>query len=293
MMDFQPLIEPSEKKPRFQFLNRGTRWNTLRDQFTITSWLCFGAILQLLAVSIIPIRYAMLPPILILTLYTLDTLLITLGLKSNPMLRGVIDRKFSAQLPDAHGNFGSKPASQPLVVFLLGARINHPLGMLAPGVKQLSEYGESMYAQLGPKSSEYGLLGQSFLTNNVSTSKNEFMALMYWRSVEDLHAYAHGPLHREAWDWWNKTQKQWPHIAIYHETYAVPAGAYETIYAHSKPTGLAAAVIEVEREKGKKEWVTPVVDCRKGVLKTSAGRMARSEGREHEGYLEAEYSEKV
>jgi len=35
----------------------------------------------------------------------------------------------------------------------------------------------------------------------------EFILISYWRSIEDVHKYAHGPAHREAWKWWESTLK--------------------------------------------------------------------------------------
>ena len=75
-------------------------------------------------------------------------------------------------------------------------------------------------------------LGCSDLTSN------ESMTVSYWRSVDQLHDYAQGPLHREAWNWWNKTVKQHPYLSISHEIFSVPKGNWETIYANYHPTNM-------------------------------------------------------
>jgi hypothetical protein len=253
-----------------------------------------------------------LPAILLLSLYSIDTALVTYGLKQNPYLKNNLAVKFAAQVPNASGSFGEKPADQGVVVFLLGARINHPLGILAPGAAELGKHASAMYRELTSSAAmqkEFGLIGASSLTNNVDESKNELITLMYFRDYEGLHKYAHSTLHRQAWDWWNRQVKggddakakgtegvnQVRHISIWHETYVVPKGNWETIYAQSEPTGLGAGRVYVDGESkegdesAQGKWMSTLVDARKGVMKTSKGRMARSQGTEHEGYEESGY----
>lgn len=103
--------------------------------------------------------------------------------------------------------------------------------------------------------------------------------------MEGLHNFAHSPYHREAWDWWNRTLvKEHKHFSIYHETYHVPKDHYESIYINSHISGLHSTVFKVPDEEGNEVYTHPIVDASKGVLKTSAGRMARSKGDEHDKY---------
>lgn len=108
---------------------------------------------------------------------------------------------------------------------------------------------------------------------------------MYFKSHEGVHAHAHSALHREGWNWYNKELLSRGCVSIYHELYQVPSGNYETIYGNMAPSGLAATMHRVQRE-GEKEarWMSPIVDARKGLLKTSRGRMSRSGAHEHDGY---------
>ncbi len=62
------------------------------------------------------------------------------------------------------------------------------------------------------------------------------VTISYWKSLEGLHAFANAPLHRDAWNWFNKTHEKYPHIGIFHETHDVPAGGYENIYHSMWPT---------------------------------------------------------
>lgn len=67
---------------------------------------------------------------------------------------------------------------------------------------------------------------------------NALITMSYWKSIEHLHAFAQGPSHKLGWDFWSKTNKQWPHIGIMHETYAVPAGSWENVYQNHHPIGM-------------------------------------------------------
>jgi hypothetical protein len=73
---------------------------------------------------------------------------------------------------------------------------------------------------------------------NERLTSNQDMAICYFRSLEDLHAYAQGPLHREALRWWNSMTKSHPHISINHEVYQVPKNNWENIFINSQLTGI-------------------------------------------------------
>lgn len=73
------------------------------------------------------------------------------------------------------------------------------------------------------------------------------LTVQYWRSFADLEAYSHSTdfAHRPAWlKFYELTHAAGEaRVGIWHETYRVPAGAHESIYADlSAPVGLAAAV---------------------------------------------------
>ena len=109
----------------------------------------------------------------------------------------------------------------------------------------------------------------------------EFTFISYWRSIEDLHAFAHGPLHRQAWTWWEKTLKQHDAIGINHEIYEADAGHWENVYINFQPTGLGATTYlrtndgKVEGGEVSEEWISPLVDAGRGKLRSSAGRLRR------------------
>jgi hypothetical protein len=67
--------------------------------------------------------------------------------------------------------------------------------------------------------------------------------VQYWRSFEHLERFARDPasLHLPAWRCFNRAVKGSGDVGIWHETYLVRAGEYETIYGGMPRVGLAAA----------------------------------------------------
>lgn len=118
------------------------------------------------------------------------------------------------------------------VVFLIGMRINKPwklhswLPVFLGMPRMLKE------VQSRPDS---GFLGhhQFGLT-----------LVQYWRSFEHLEAYArsHDQLHWPAWTAFNRrVAASRGDVGIWHETYRIHPGDYETIYSGMPPIGLGKA----------------------------------------------------
>ena len=236
-------------------------------------------------------RYALIPALAIVLYRSLDTYAMSKGWKHNIYMDGILQKKFSAQFPNELGEYGNKPADSEVVVFLIGTRCNHPLGLFAPGFKELGGYFPSMVKDLEKHADEFDFLGMTSWHNLGDRSTNaEIMSVGYFKSVEGLHNFAHSTYHREGWDWWNKNVKQYPHLSIFHETYQVPKGHWENIYVNSHTSGITSTTFKVTDEMtGKEVFASPIVDASKGLLKTSAGRMSRSKGDENDKYGEDPY----
>ncbi|RJE23450.1 hypothetical protein PHISCL_04208 [Aspergillus sclerotialis] len=201
------------------------------------------------------------------------------GITRNTQMDGVIQGKFSALVPSKDGKLPSEAAQDEVTLIMLGARSNHPLGIFAPGYADLEDYMNRMLTQLAENANEYGYLGYSnWLENNARTNNNQVMIACYFRTIEDLHAYAHSPLHREAWNWWNSLTKSRPYLAINHEVYQSPKKHWENIYINCHPSGINAMV---RTEEG---WTRPIVDARRGGMRSQTGRMSRSAGDDNEKY---------
>lgn len=142
------------------------------------------------------------------------------------------------------------------VVFLIGMRINKPwkvhkwLPVFLAMPKMLKELDAS------PDS---GCLGYTFSPKVI---------VQYWRSFEHLEAYARSQdqLHWPAWVAFNKRMgRSRGDVGIWHETYQVRAGEYETVYSGMPPFGL-----------GKASTLVPIVARRESARERIQSSSARS-----------------
>jgi hypothetical protein len=69
------------------------------------------------------------------------------------------------------------------------------------------------------------------------------LMVQYWESFEKLEAYARDKSqeHYPAWRNFNKRIRQTGDVGIWHETYKVSPGNYETFYQNMPPFGLGKA----------------------------------------------------
>jgi hypothetical protein len=138
-------------------------------------------------------------------------------------MAGVMNGRFAAEID---GDF---------VVFLIGMRINelwavHKWLPVARGMPR-------MLAEL-KRQPELGLLEASYFL-----SPPLAMTVQYWRSFEQLHAYAHSKdkEHLPAWAEFNRRVGATGVVGVFHETYVVSAGKYEAVYVNVPRMGLALA----------------------------------------------------
>lgn len=283
-MVFKPLFPPtptrtkseSERYSPSHQINR-----MLSGNFHSTTVLLVGAIIQGTLVLAIPRFWVLLPSILMLLVRFADTLAVTFHFRPNPYLEDVIYQKWSTVIPDKEGNFGETPAEEKVAVLLLSAKINHPLGLFAPNVKDLADRSQAMNTELDSNAPANGFLGQTAYTNTDVRGAQELMGLSYWRSIEDIHAFSQGSTHMDTIKWWNDMMKKdyenMKHIGISHEIYEAPRSKWEAISINFQPTRLGATSY---LKKGDKviggnvddQWINPIVEAR-GKLWTSRGRL--------------------
>jgi len=121
------------------------------------------------------------------------------------------------------------------VVFLIGMRINKPWKLhkwwpvakaMAPMLRVLSQR------------KDLGLLGF-----HTWVSLTGPLLVQYWRSTEHLERFASDASlpHHAAWKKFNRLVGTSGDVGIWHETYLVADGRYETIYGNMPLFGLAAA----------------------------------------------------
>lgn len=134
-----------------------------------------------------------------------------------------------------------------VVILLIGMRINHFwavhqwLPVLLAMLRMLKELARDR---------SRGLLGRILLT----ASPRTYYVVQYWESKEKLYAYATAPdaFHHRAWALVNRKEKAGKvrgHVGIWHETYVVPEGSYESVYGDMPAFGLAAAHGQVPLER--------------------------------------------
>ncbi|GGA93140.1 DUF4188 domain-containing protein [Ornithinibacillus halotolerans] len=136
-----------------------------------------------------------------------------------------------------------------IVVFLIGMRINKRLAFRKwlPVMKAMPP----MIRELYTNKEELGFLSlESFLGLRTT------VLITYWRSTEDLLAYAKGNKHLTAWREFNKKIGDNEAVGVYHETYTIPNGNYEAVYRNMPIYGLGKAmphkIITPEKSTAKK-----------------------------------------
>ena len=120
------------------------------------------------------------------------------------------------------------------VVFLIGLRINKPwkVHKWLPVFRAMPR----MIRELEQRP-ESGFLGHIMSFGVI---------VQYWRSFDQLEAYARNPdhLHWPAWVAFNRSVgERREDVGIWHETYKVKAGEYECVYSGMPPFGLAKASV--------------------------------------------------
>lgn len=122
------------------------------------------------------------------------------------------------------------------VVFLIGSRFNDwKIWKVRWAGQAMNDMLATLYAH--PQKGFLG--GENFFRLNPVTT----LLLSYWRSFEDLERFAHdkNDPHLAAWREFNRRVSNDGSFGVWHETYKVEAGAYETLYANMPRFGLAKA----------------------------------------------------
>lgn len=120
------------------------------------------------------------------------------------------------------------------VVFLIGARINRLWRALTfvPIARAMGRMQQELLDNPD--------IGCLHIENWIGRTS---ISVQYWRSFEHLEAYARNPdaEHLPAWRDFNRRVRDNGEIGIWHETYKVRAGEYESIYGNMPQFGLGVA----------------------------------------------------
>lgn len=120
------------------------------------------------------------------------------------------------------------------VVFLIGMRINKPL--LVHKWFPVAQAMPRMLKELN-RQPELGFLHAEMWFSRT------IIVLQYWRSMEQLLAYAKNKEaeHLPAWRAFNQAIGTDGSVGIWHETYKASPGSYENVYVNMPPFGMGKA----------------------------------------------------
>lgn len=154
-----------------------------------------------------------------------------------PAYAGAVDRA-----PDdiRAGQYVATPGEDEVVVFLIGMRVNRWRRIRSwwPTFVGMPR----MLAEL--QDADRGLLGaRTYWSGRV------FLVVQYWRTAEELGAYARDASlsHAPAWGAFNRQAAATGDVGIFHETFVVPRAGIESLYGNMPEFGLAAAAGSAER----------------------------------------------
>jgi hypothetical protein len=128
---------------------------------------------------------------------------------------------------------------EPFVVFLIGMRINRfwAFHKWLPVAAAMGPMLKTLY-----ENPEKGFLGGETFFNGRTIA-----SIQYWHSFEDLERFARQPSdpHLAAWKRFNQSVGADGSVGIWHETFIVQPGQYETLYGNMPAFGLASATQHV------------------------------------------------
>ncbi|KAJ4268294.1 hypothetical protein NW762_002357 [Fusarium torreyae] len=272
--DFRPKLEPTSRP--LTFSPKAQAGFMLKDSIKPHTIIIIGSIIQLALCAILPLRWAAVPPAALLLNSIVTTITQLRSPQPNEYTEAVIPGRTTAQLPFSSGAFGNRPSASSVVVFHLGLQVNHPLGIAAPGFKEIGQHFAAMQQELTIRQDEYGMIGRSNWRGNERSSNNTLLNVYYFRDVEGLHRFAHCDVHRKAWDFFNKSKLK--HIGVFHETFCVPAKEYENVYVNCHPVLMGRATVRTTPVgEDKERWTNALVSADMPALRTQYARMARDE----------------
>jgi hypothetical protein len=130
-------------------------------------------------------------------------------------------------------------ADEPVVVFLIGMRINRlwALGRWVPAFLAMSKMLSSLKADPA----------KGFLGGRTFVHWRGIMMVQYWRSFEDLEGFARAESepHIGSWRKYNKAVGSDGTVGVWHETYLVRPSDHESVYVNMPEFGLAEATDHV------------------------------------------------
>jgi Domain of unknown function (DUF4188) len=155
-------------------------------------------------------------------------------------------------MPPIHNQRMTAEMDGDFVVFLIGMHINKPwkIHKWLPVFLVMLRMIRELYAH-----PELGFLSHTLALGFV---------VQYWRSFEHLEAYARNKDHRHppAWSAFQRQLSRSGDVGIWHETYCIAPGHYETFYSNMPAFGLGKvgrlvpATEQRERARARREHLS-------------------------------------
>jgi hypothetical protein len=151
-----------------------------------------------------------------------------------------LDRAPASVVP---GQYAGRPSGDEIVLFVIGMRLNR--------IRRVWSWWPTFTAMPRMLKELEARPDSGFLGSRTYWSGRVVVTMQYWRSVEDLGRYANDPAltHAPMWKAFNGRVAGSGDVGIFHETYAVPADAIESLYGNMPVFGLAAAGEHVPRSR--------------------------------------------
>ncbi|KAL8804715.1 MAG: hypothetical protein Q9182_002407 [Xanthomendoza sp. 2 TL-2023] len=215
------------------------------QDFSMQTWLALGAAFQLFALAWLPTTFSFWLPLAWLAYRLIRTALDSWNVHRSRLWSGIREGRWMGQLPEPEISLleASREPSEGVVMFLLGARLNHPLGKLGPGAVHINDVFNDMWREAEKNRSKWGWhlslpdLGRTATLVDFSDSdRPPTIWISYWKDLIGLQKFSEGAAHRLGQNMYNS--KKLPFVGIMHETYYAPRGCWETIYDNMPPWGL-------------------------------------------------------
>lgn len=138
------------------------------------------------------------------------------------------------------GQYVADPGPEDVVVFIIGMRINR--------LRKVRSWWPS-FVGMPTMLRELAQTDRGLLGVHTFWMGRTLLTIQYWRSAEELGAFARDASmsHAPAWGAFNRSAAATGDVGIFHETYVVPSDRIETVYGNMPVFGLGAAVGAVGR----------------------------------------------
>lgn len=186
-----------------------------------------------------------------LLLPTIITVVLSIAFLIYPVVRQIL--RYYKYLPTPNSEYiiheqYSARCTGDFVVFLIGIRPNSAF----PLTKSFADVGKAfqdMIAELEADRTLGYMGGDAYVGAN--DRKSTVMTVQYWRSYEALQKWTHTKMgvHVKTMLEYMKQDRIEGLNGIWHETYKIRDGEYESIYAHMPPIGLALATQAIDEPK--------------------------------------------